>query len=190
MALLIVIGACSDDDAVTTTTAPAPVATTTAATVASTTSTSPTATTTIASTTTTAPPAPTTTSAPPTTTSTSTTTIPAQTSTTSANQPPVATITAPPNLSSHEAKWNADLGDFAANVTLTAIIGDADDTDLDIQWFSSDQGLLGTGNQLDVSLGTDFRDTAQPFITVVVTDPAGNRTEHKIQLILWVPSDE
>jgi hypothetical protein len=75
-------------------------------------------------------------------------------------------------------------------VTLVASVSDPDGDITEIEWFSSDQGYLGSGETLTASLSTMGSDAAQPYITVRVTDATGNIAESRTQLIVWLPSDE
>lgn len=204
LALLVLVAtACSDDDAETTSTsAPGtpstatseagdPGTTTTAdpSSASTTTTTRPTSAPPTTSTTTTRPTTTTTTTRPTTTTTRPTTTT-TRGGTADPGDDPTAAITFPPNLSKHEAAFDPSLRDFVAPVTLQATVSDPDGDIVKIEWFSSDQGYLGEGVELSANLSTLLSDAAQPYITVRVTDSAGNVTEQQIQLILWIPSDE
>lgn len=199
----LVLGSCSgDDDAAgsdlgATTSTAAPVVT----------ETSEPATTTAATTSSTAPPPTTTTSSTTTTvaavsttsTSTTTTTVPVTTTTTvppttttsivPTGAPPRGEITFPATLTLHDAAYDPNLGDFVAVVDLQASGTDPDGDAITYEWYSSDQGYLGTGEQLSAALSTMGSDAAQPVITLVMTDGNGNVTETQIQLIVWIPSE-
>ena len=198
--LILVVAAlasCSDDDASPTTVA----ASTTANSAPDSTTTSPPATsvttTSVATASTTSTTVPTTTTTTVLTSSTTTTTVASTTTTTRpttttvvrTGAAPDGTITFPPALTSHAAAYDASLGDFVAYVPLEANGSDPDGDEVTYEWYSSDQGYLGSGSKLTVPLSTMGSDAAQPFITVVMTDGHGNRTEKRIQLIVWIPSE-
>jgi hypothetical protein len=184
----LLVAACSGDDGAETTTTSTSVAASSST--EATTTTSPTTTTSTTSTT-----VPSTTTAPASTTSTTvatTTTRPGPTTTvaTGSGSVPSVAITSPPNLSQHTAAYDAGLVDFVAWVTLQAGASDPDGDIASIEWFSSDQGFLGSGATLQAALSTMGSDAAQPYVTVRVTDAAGNVTESRVQLVVWLPSDE
>ncbi len=137
----------------------------------------------------------TTTTTRPTTTTTrpSTTTRPTTSTTTLAippdNKPPSIEIISPANLSSHIAVLNTTTQRFGAAVSLSAIVSDPDGDDLTVQWFSSDQGALGTGESIIATLSTGQFDSAQPVITARATDQWGVAAEASVHIIVWIPSD-
>jgi hypothetical protein len=151
--------------------------------------------TTATSTTTTSPPTSTTSSSTSTTTTTtSTTTTTTQPTTTTLaippdNKPPSVEIISPANLSSHIAVLDTETNRFGAAVSLSAIVSDPNGDDFVVQWFSSDQGALGTGESIVAILSTGQFDSAQPFITARATDQWGVTTEASVQIIVWIPSD-
>ena len=155
----------------------------------------------------------TTTTAPTTTTSTTTTTAPVtttagDTATTTAttvwvdpppttstttpapadNEAPLVEITSPGNLSSHVAAYDPDLNAFRAVVSMSATVSDPDNDRVSVDWFSSLSGYLGNGEFITASLVTIY-DSSQPFVTARATDEHGAVSEHRIQIIVWVPSD-
>ncbi len=193
LVLVLVLAACSDDTAVTTSTGAAaaedstttttakPSSTTVAtatATTGPTTSTEATTTTTTSSSTTT-----TTTTNPPPPPTTTTTTAPSEPS---GNLPPSASITFPPDLSAHQASFDPGAGLFGAAIAFTADATDPNGDPITVQWFSSDEGLLGTGPNLTATIHTIGSDSSQPFITVRVTDQWGRVTESQIQIIVVI----
>ena len=78
---------------------------------------------------------------------------------------------------------------FGAAVSLSAIVSDADGDDVTVKWFSSDEGALGTGESIIVTLRTGQFDSAQPVITARAIDQWGVATEASVQIIVWIPSD-
>ncbi len=201
VAMALVAAACSGDDAADTsaTTTASADATTTTVDADGVTSTSPgvtvttdpvttttsgaTTTSTTAATTTTTTRSATTTSPPPPTTTT--TTAPSEPP---GNEPPAAAITFPPDLSSHTASFDPEAGLFGAAIAFTADATDPNGDPITVEWFSSDEGLLGTGANLTATVHTIGSDSSQPFITVRVTDQWGQVTESQIQIIVWIPS--
>jgi hypothetical protein len=130
----------------------------------------------------------------PTTTTTSTTTTTTQPTTTTLaippdNRPPSVEIISPANLSSHIAVLNTETNRFGAAVSLSAIVSDPNGDDFVVQWFSSDEGALGTGESIVAILRTGQFDSAQPIITARATDQWGVTTETSVQIIVWIPSD-
>jgi len=190
-AMALLLAACSGGDDAATTTAAAPTTSTTTSTTEAPSSTATTATTTTAVPTTSTTAA-STTSTTSSTSSTTSTTRPGPTTTvaTGSGSVPSVAITSPPNLSQHLAAYDAGLVDFVAKVTLQANVSDPDGDVSKVEWFSSDQGYLGSGATLQAALSTMGSDAAQPYVTVRVTDAAGNVAESRIQLIVWLPSDE
>lgn len=98
-------------------------------------------------------------------------------------------ITSPGHLSSHQAEFIESEGRFGAYVALSADLSDPDGDPVTLEWFSSDQGFLGTGESLTALLLVPRGDTAQPYITARATDRWGATSETQIQIIVWVPSD-
>ena len=160
-----------------TTTTEQPVTTTAAPT--TTTTTQPTTTSSTSSSTTTSSPT-TTTTTPPTTT---TLAIPPD------NKPPSVEIISPTNLSSHVAVLDDAGQRFGAAVSLSAVVSDPNGDDVSVQWFSSDEGALGTGESIVAILHTGQFDSAQPVITARATDQWGVTTEASVQILVWIPSD-
>ena len=105
------------------------------------------------------------------------------------NQAPSILITGPAHLSSHQAELNEAGTRFGATVTFTADASDPDGEEFTIEWFSDDEGFLGTGESLTVELHTIHGDSAQPTITARATDKWGTVSDDSIQIIIWIPSD-
>ena len=74
-------------------------------------------------------------------------------------------------------------------MSLSAIVSDPDGDDVTVQWISSDEGALGTGESIVAILRTGQFDSAQPRITARATDQWGVATEASVQIIVWIPSD-
>lgn len=136
----------------------------------------------------------TTTTRPTTTTTraTTTTTRPTTTTTTIAipagNRAPDVTITSPGNLASFIAAYNASTGTFGSSVTLSATATDADGDPVTIEWYSSDQGYLGSGASISAFLNTINSDASQPIITARAIDQWGVSSDSSVQVIVWIPS--
>lgn len=132
---------------------------------------------------------PTTTTDAPATTTTATS---PTTSTTAAppadNRLPEVTITSPANLSSHKASYDAETGQFRALVPMSADVSDPDGDPVNVEWYSSLTGYLGSGPSITASLVTIY-DSSQPYITARATDPYGAASKDTIQVIVWIPSD-
>jgi hypothetical protein len=105
------------------------------------------------------------------------------------NQAPTVEITSPENLSSHVAVFDASTRSFGAAVSLSASVSDPDGDRVTVRWFSSDEGYLGTGEQIVAILHTGQSDSAQPRITARATDRWGATTETSVQVSPWVCSD-
>ena len=104
------------------------------------------------------------------------------------NEAPIVEITSPGNLSSHVAAFDPESQAFRAVVSMSATVSDPDNDMVSIDWFSSLSGYVGTGEFITASLITIY-DSSQPFITARATDEHGAVSEHRIQIIVWVPSD-
>lgn len=127
------------------------------------------------------------------TTSTSTTTsVPNTTTTTRApsGSTPVATILGPDPLTAYQAEYSTEDGMFGAVVSLVADVSDLDGDVVAIEWFSSDEGYLGSGATLSPRIHTIDSDSSQPTLTLRVTDSEGNVVETSVQVIVWIPSDQ
>jgi len=185
VATIVVAAACtssSDDDTTTTTadtaaTEPAPTAdasgtTTAPAETVTTTTRAPTTTTTRATTTTTT----------KATTTTTTIAVPA------GNRAPEVVITSPGNLAAFIAEYIASSGKFGSPVTLTATATDADGDPVTIEWYSSMEGYLGSGDSISVMLHTIDSDSSQPVITARAIDRWGVSSDASVQVIVWIPS--
>ena len=105
------------------------------------------------------------------------------------NQPPLVEIVSPAHLSSHQAKLIEEENRFGATVSLAAVVSDPDGDEFTVEWFSSDEGFLGTGESLIVVLHTGQFDAAQPHITARATDQWGVVSEDVVQIVVWIPSD-
>lgn len=125
-------------------------------------------------------------------TTTTTTTRATTTTTTIAipagNRAPEVTITSPGNLASFAAAYNAGTGTFGSAVTLTATATDADGDPVTIEWYSSDQGYLGSGASISAFLNTINSDASQPIITARAIDQWGVSSDSSVQVIVWIPS--
>jgi hypothetical protein len=128
---------------------------------------------------------------PPTTTSTSTTAPPTSTIQPPPpdNRAPTVEIVSPAHLSSHQATFDAATQRFGAAVSLAATVSDPDGDTVTVDWVSSDQGSLGTGESIIATVYTGEFDAAQPHITARATDQWGATTEATIQIIVVIPSD-
>ena len=69
------------------------------------------------------------------------------------------------------------------------MVSDPDGDGFTVEWFSSDEGFLGTGESLIVVLYTGQFDAAQPHITARATDQWGAVSEDVVQIVVWIPSD-
>ena len=105
------------------------------------------------------------------------------------NQPPLVEIVSPAHLSSHQAELIEEENRFGATVSLAAVVSDPDGDEFTVEWFSSDQGFLGTGESLIVVLRTGQFDAAQPHITARATDQGGVVSEDVGEIVVWIPSD-
>lgn len=105
------------------------------------------------------------------------------------NQAPTVEITSPANLSSHVAVFDASTGRFGAAVSFSAIVSDPNGDHVTVRWFSSDDGYLGTGEQIVAILHTGQSDSAQPRITARATDRWGATTVASVQVSPWICSD-
>ena len=193
--LVLVISSCTSSAVETTTTIPiettpsatadAPTSTThpvDESTVPPTTTTTQTTTTKVSTPTSTTPESTSTTVGTPTTTSTSTPP-PAD------NRPPTVEIISPGNLSSHIAVYDAATQRFGAAVSLSAVVSDPNGDPVTVQWISSDEGYLGTGESIIAVLHTGNYDSAQPRITARAIDQWNTTTEATVQIIVWILSD-
>ncbi len=129
----------------------------------------------------------TTTAAPRSTAPSSTTTTTAPRSTGS-GQPPTVSITAPGNLTRHQATYRASIDAFAATVTFSAAASDPEGGPVTLQWFGPGGGL-GTGASVTATIRTET-DVSQPVISVRATDQDGNVAQDAVQIIVWIPSDQ
>lgn len=196
VALVLMASSCTSSTAETTTTVPPTTelasVTTSAASMSTTvpapeptptTTTAPTTTTTeIPTTVTSAPESTSTTLAAPTTTST-TVPVPAD------NRPPTVEIISPGNLSSHIAVCDPDTQRCGAAVSLSAVVSDPNGDPVTVQWISSDEGYIGTGESIIAVFHTGNYDSAQPTITARAIDQWNTVTEATVQIIVWIPSD-
>lgn len=105
------------------------------------------------------------------------------------NQAPLVEITAPDDLSSHQAELNDTATYFGALVTLSVEVSEPDGDNLTLEWFSSDQGYLGASPSFAPFLIVPEGESAQPEITARVTDQWGAVSEDSITITLLVPSD-
>ena len=71
---------------------------------------------------------------------------------------------------------------------MSATVSDLDSDPVNVEWYSSLSGYLGTGEFITASLVTMY-DSSQPYITARATDPYGAVSEDTIQVIVWIPSD-
>lgn len=119
------------------------------------------------------------------TTTTTTTTLTAP----PGNRPPTVEITAPAHLSLHEASYDPTTGLFGAAVSLSAVADDPDGDAITIDWFSGDEGFLGSGDSIIAVLHTGEFDAAQPTITARARDQWGSAGAATIQIVVVIPSD-
>jgi hypothetical protein len=105
------------------------------------------------------------------------------------NQAPSVEITSPENLSSHVAVLDARTRRFGAVVFFSASVSDPNRDRVTVRWFSSDDGYLGSGEQIVAILYTGQSDSAQPRITARATDRWGATTETSVQVSPWICSD-
>lgn len=105
------------------------------------------------------------------------------------NEAPQVEITSPAHLSSHQAEFIQEENRFGATVSLAATVSDPDSDPFTVEWFSSHEGFLGTGESLTVVLHTGQFDSAQPRITARATDKWGAVAESSVQIVVWIPSD-
>ncbi len=105
------------------------------------------------------------------------------------NQAPTVEITSPANLSSHVAVFDASTRRFGAAVSFSADVSDPNGDHVTVRWFSSDDGYLGTGEQIVAILYTGQSDSAQPRITALATDRWGATTAVSVQVSPWICSD-
>ena len=105
------------------------------------------------------------------------------------NEAPTVEITSPANLSSHVAVFDASTGRFGAAVSFSANVSDPNGDHVTVRWFSSDDGYLGTGEQIVAILYTGGSDSAQPRITALATDRWGATTAVSVQVSPWICSD-
>lgn len=133
---------------------------------------------------------PSTTTTSTTSTTTTTTTTTSTTTTVPPSQPPVVTITSPANLTAFTADYSTDDGMFGADVTFTAEVSDPEGDSFTVEWFSSQEGYLGTGETIAARVHTIGSDSSQPFITARAIDSTGAVGEDTIQIIVWIPSDQ
>ncbi len=127
----------------------------------------------------------------PTTTATPPPTAPTPTTTPGVepNNPPVVTIGPPEPLQRFEAFFNPNTNRFAASVPLVANVTDPEGDAYSVDWFSSMDGYLGTGQSITATLHPDL-DVSQPVITARATDATGAVGEFSLQVIVWIRSDE
>lgn len=105
------------------------------------------------------------------------------------NQPPVVTIGPPNPLQRFEAFFDPASGRFIASVPLVANVTDPEGDAFTVDWFSSLDGYLGSGQSITAGLSPDL-DTSQPVITARATDVTGAVGEFSLQIIVWIRSDE
>jgi hypothetical protein len=104
------------------------------------------------------------------------------------NRAPEVVITSPGNLAAFTAEYIASSGKFGSPVTLTATATDADGDPVTIEWYSSMEGYLGSGDSISVMLHTIDSDSSQPIITARAIDQWGVSTDASVQVIVWIPS--
>jgi hypothetical protein len=85
--------------------------------------------------------------------------------------------------------YDANTQRFGAAVSLSALVSDPNGDPVTVQWISSDEGYLGSGESIIAVLHTGLYDSAQPRITARVIDQWNTATEATIQVIVWIPSD-
>ncbi len=127
------------------------------------------------------------------TTTTTTTTAQADNTSTTTSRPPRGrapsiSITAPGNLSRHQASYDAGLDAFAAQVSFSAIASDPEGGQVTIEWFSGG-AALGTGPNVTATMRTSG-DVSQLVVIARATDEEGNVAEASVQIIVWIPSDQ
>lgn len=105
------------------------------------------------------------------------------------NAAPTVEITAPADQSSHRAELNDSGTHFGAFVTLTADVDEPDGDGLTLEWFSNDQGYLGSSPSFTAFLIVPNGKSAQPVITSRATDQWGSVAEDSIDIVIAVPSD-
>jgi hypothetical protein len=105
------------------------------------------------------------------------------------NQAPTVEIISPTNLSSHVAVFDASTRRFGAAVSFSANVSDPNGDHVTVRWFSSDDGYLGTGEQIVAILHTGQSDSAQPRITARATDRWGATTVAFVHVSSWICSD-
>lgn len=105
------------------------------------------------------------------------------------NSPPTVVISSPASAIRYQATYDPNEGRFGASVPLSATAMDADGDEVEISWFSSDEGFLGTGASITVRLHPRG-DASQPTITAVATDSRGATAEDSRQVIVWIVSDQ
>ena len=106
------------------------------------------------------------------------------------DRPPTVAITSPAHLSTYITTLDPTTGRYTAEVTLTATASDPDGQAItSYHWYSSDQGFLGSGTPLTVTLAIPLGQTsAQPYISVVATASDGYFSGAEIQIKLIRPS--
>lgn len=105
------------------------------------------------------------------------------------NRAPSVSITSPGSGQRFEAFYNAATGRFVAVVGLSASVSDPDGDSYTVEWFSSDDGFLGSGQSISAAL-SPVLDTGQPTITARVTDAGGAVSQASVSVIVWIRSDE
>ena len=105
------------------------------------------------------------------------------------NEPPAVEIVSPEHLSSHTAAYDAALKDFGAYITLRAEASDPNGDPVTVTWFTTNDGAVGTGEELTVWISTLGSDASQPVIRARATDVWGAETADSVQIIVWIPSD-
>ena len=105
------------------------------------------------------------------------------------NEAPTLVIVAPGHLSRHQMALNEQENCFEAIVEFEAEASDPDGDEFTVEWFSSDEGFLGTGTEISATLHTIRSDVAHPVITARATDEWGAVSEAQIQILIWIPSD-
>lgn len=121
---------------------------------------------------------------------TTTTTAAPVTTTRPPSQPPEVSISQPANLATFQAAYSDTDGLFGADVTFVAEVTDPEGDPVVVDWYSSDEGYLGSGLTITVRIHTLGSDSAQPYITARATDTTGAVGEDTIQIIVWIPSDQ
>jgi hypothetical protein len=72
---------------------------------------------------------------------------------------------------------------------MVAVVSDPDGDPVTVEWISSDEGSLGTGESIVATVHTGEFDAAQPQITARATDQWGAVSEATVQIIVVIPSD-